>query len=289
MEPIKAGVKFTRTSRFNKIYILDAPTRPDESKSAVELYNWLKNRVEQAGILAERIPVTSKKNLVKRLHELGNEAEQGRIVPLLHFEAHGNMKGMEIRPGELMEWSSLLNLTRRINIATHNNLLLSFAVCSAGFLYPEIDIMKPAPFHGFVSSIHDIHFGAMEAGYNAFFDTMLRTNSMNKALDVLNADYAEEHTGHLIEGQMFDFKLAELFFETIWSSYQKEWSGEEKRQARITNQMLLAFKDPILRNKYSIPTMRYVFGKLNTEENLQEVKLEQRRVFMMESKALVEA
>ncbi|RZK37499.1 MAG: hypothetical protein EOO61_08910 [Hymenobacter sp.] len=279
---MRTGEKFTRTSRFNKIYVLDAPAQPGESKSAAELYTWLKNRAKQAGVLAERITVTSKKNLVKRLHELGDEAEQGRIVPLLHFEAHGKMTGMVIRLGELIEWSSLLNLTRRINVATRNNLLLSFAVCSAGFLYPEIDIMKPAPFHGFVSSIHDLHFGAMEAGYNAFFDTMLSTNSMNKALEALNADYAEQHTGHLVEEQIFEFKLAELFFENIWSSYREDWDSEEKRKSRITDQMLLAFKDPVLRNKYSIPTMRYLFEKLNTEENMQEVKLELRRVFMME-------
>lgn len=279
---MKPGEKFTRTSRFNKIYVLDAPARPGESKSAAELYTWLKNRAEQAGVLAERITVTSKKNLVKRLHELGDEAEQGRIVPLLHFEAHGEMTGMVIRPGELIEWSSLLNLTRRINVATRNNLLLSFAVCSAGFLYPEIDIRKPAPFHGFVSSIHDLHFGAMEVGYNAFFDTMLRTNSMNKALDMLNADYADERKEDLIEGQVFDFKLAELFFENTWSLYREEWDTEERRNARITNQMLLAFKDPVWRNKHSIPTMRYLFDKLNNDESMEAIKLKQRRIFMME-------
>jgi hypothetical protein len=284
MEPLQIGKAFTRTSRFSKIYILDAPARPGESKSAAELHNWLKNRAEQAGISAERITVTSKKNLVKRLHEIADEAEQGRIVPLLHFEAHGVIKGMEIRPGELMEWSSLLNLTRRINIATHNNLVLSFAVCSAGFLYPEIDIMKPAPFHGFVSSIHEIHFGAMEAGYNAFFDTMLRTNSMNKALDVLNADYREQSDDQLDPaiGPRFDFKLAELFFENLWTSYEQEWQNQALRNSRITNQMALALGDPIMRNKYSIPTLRYLLNKVNTEETRQEIKAEQRRVFMME-------
>ena len=285
MEAVKTGKEITRTSKFNKIYIIDSPVRPGESKSAEELYNWLKNRAFQAGIMAERITVTSKKNLVKRLHELGNEAEQGQVVPLLHFEAHGRPKGMAVRPGEIMEWSSLLALTRRINVATRHNLVLSFAVCNAGFLDPEIDIMTPAPFHGFVSSIKELRFGPLEVGYNAFFESMLSTNSMNKALDVLNAEYqdqsAPKHTDPA-RGPMFDFKLAELFFEYVWHSYEQVWNDEAERKARITDQMLLALKNPVMRNKYSIPTLRYLLEQANTTETRQEIKEEQRRVFMME-------
>jgi hypothetical protein len=285
MESSPLGKEFTRTSKFNKIYIVDAPARPGEGRSAAELHSWLKNRAEQAGITAERITVTSRKNLIKRLHELGNEAEQGKIVPLLHFEAHGSTKGMEVRPDELMDWSSLLNLTRRINVATHNNLVLSFAVCNAGFLYAEIDIMKPAPFHGFVSSIHEIRFGAMEVGYNAFFDTMLSTNSMNKALDKLNTDYQEHSNEHLDDpaiSQMFDFKLSELFFEHLWHNYEEVWQDEAERKSRINDQMLLALSNPVMRNKYSILTLRYLLEHANTKETRQEIKAEQRRVFLME-------
>lgn len=285
MEPVKIGKEITRTSKFNKIYILDAPARAGERRSGKELYAWLKNRAIQAEITAERIEIHSKKHLVKVLNELGNEAEQGRFVPVIHFEAHGNTTGMEVRPGELIEWSSLLNLTRRINVATINNLILSFAVCHAGFLYAEIDIFKPAPFYGFVSSIEEIQFGALESGYSSFFDSMLSAGSLNHAVTGLNTDYNVESAEYGVEPvkqEMFDFKLAEMFFENLWYSYEEVWRDEAERKSRMNNQMLLALKDPAMRNKYSIPTLRYLLEKVNTKETRQEIKAEQRGVFMME-------
>lgn len=285
MNIFNAGKPITRTSKFNKIYVFDFPAREGDGKSGQELYKWLKNRVVQAGVLTERIAITSKKNLIKRLNELADEAEVRQIIPLLHFEGHGNTTGLMVREDEHIDWTHLLTLTRRINVATNNNLILSFAVCHAGFLYAYIDIMKPAAFHGFVSSIHQVHFGPLEVGYNTFFDVMLGTSDMNKALDRLNFEYQEQSVEQQLEapaGPAFEFKLAELFFEMAWHSYEEVWQVEAERMSRTNDQMLWALRQPELRNRYSITTLRYLIEKANTTENRQGLKAQQRRVFMME-------
>lgn len=278
-------MKLNSTCTFNKIYILDAPVKPGESKSGKDLYGWLKNRVQLSGITCERLEITSKKSLVKALHGFGEEDEGTGMSPLLHFEAHGNTKGIAIRPGEILDWEMLLPLTRRINVATNNNLALSFAVCHAGFLYGHIDIFKPAPFFGFVGSIEELNFGATEVGYNAFFDNMLHTKSLNKALHALNADYEQgsmEYGRVPVKKQMFDFRLAEKFFEDLWLTYLKEWDNKAIRSERIQKQMILALQDPATKYRYSIPALRYALEQINTEEYRFDLKRQARAVFMME-------
>jgi hypothetical protein len=278
-------MKIVAKSGFNKIFILDTPARKGESRSGKELYEWLKNRVLIPNITCERIEISSKKRLIQVLNTIANETEQTDLVPLIHFEAHGSTKGMILKPGESIEWASLLNLTRRINIATRNNLTLSFAVCNAGFMYADIDIQKPAPFFGFVGSIQEIDFGAMEAGYNAFFDNILSDESLNKAIDALNRDYEHEslESGNMpVTTRMFDFQLAEKFFEDLWLSVFKGWLSKEGRNERIQHHMALALQNPATKYRYSIPALRYELEQINTEESRLELKREARALFMME-------
>ncbi len=66
--------------------------------------------------------VGDRAELEKAFNELTSSAEQG-LRPVLHVDAHGTVAdGLLLAPsGEQVEWADVIELLRKLNVATENN------------------------------------------------------------------------------------------------------------------------------------------------------------------------
>ena len=220
-------------------------------------------RCLQSDIHTEHISLASKKSLIKHLNYIRNEAEAG-LVPIIHFELHGNSEGVEVGK-EMVSWDSLLNLLRTINVACRHNLFVSFAACRSFHIYPSIDIFRPAPFFGIVGCVNSVSTANVEAGFQAFFEELFNSYDTGKAIVALNQaidDPQEQFTG----------EMAQSMFEGVWLMMQDEWADPELRQKQIHSLMARALQNINIRHNYTLPELRRFL-----EEERGEVEMNKRK------------
>jgi len=257
---------YDRPTKFgiNGVCVLES-LRPGDKKTGTELARWLKLRGLQLDMYVEHIPLTSKKSLVKHLNAIANEAKAG-LVPVLHFELHGNEKGVHVGQ-DMVSWESLLNLLRIINATCGHNLLVSFAACQAFYIYPEIDIQKPAPFFGVVGCLNTVSTANVEVGFQAFFEELFTSYEVSNALLALNDainDPQERFTG----------EVAQTLFEGVWLMMHDEWADPESRQGHIHSFMAQALHNISIRQNTTLPELRRFIEHERSEPEMAKRKKE---------------
>lgn len=257
---------YDRPTKFgiNGVCVLES-LRPGDKQTGTELARWLKLRCLQSDMHVEHILLTSKKSLIKHLNAIESEAKTG-LVPVLHFELHGNKQGIQVGQ-DLVSWESLLNRLRIINAACGHNLLVSFAACQAFHIYPEIDIQKPAPFFGVIGCLNRVSTANVEVGFHAFFEELFTNYSVDKALTALNDaidDPQERFTG----------EIAQTLFESVWLLMLDEWADPETRQGHIYSFMAQALHSLTIRQNYTLPEIRRVIEHERSEPEMAKRKQE---------------
>ena len=257
---------YDRPTKFgiNGVCVLES-LRPGDKKTGTELARWLKLRGLQLGIHVEHIPLTSKKSLVKHLNAIANNAKAG-LVPVLHFELHGSEQGVKVGQ-DMVSWESLLNLLRIVNAACGHNLLVSFAACKAFYIYPEIDIQKPAPFFGVVGCLNTVSTANVEVGFQAFFEELFASYEVHSALAALNdaIDDPQEH---------FTGQIAQTLFEGVWLMIHDEWADPDSRQEHIYSFMAQALHNINIRHNTTLPELRRFIEHERSEPVMAERKQE---------------
>jgi hypothetical protein len=239
---------YDRPTKFgiNGVCVLES-LRTGDKKTGTELAHWLKLRCLQLGMHADYIPLASKKSLIKRLNEI-RKAVEGGLVPILHFELHGDEHGVQVGQDKVA-WKSLLNLLRPINVACRHNLLVSLAACRAFHIYPAIDIQKPAPFFGVIGCVNPVSTANVEVGFHSFFEELLTSYSVDNALVALN-DAIDDPK------ERFTAQLAQSLFEGVWLMMQDDWAHPETRQKHIHSFMAQALHDINIRHNTTLPELR---------------------------------
>lgn len=219
----------------------------------------------QLKVFSEHIALTSKKALIKHLNAIRNEAEQG-LVPVLHFELHGNEHGVEVGQ-DMVPWESLLNLLRTINATCGHNLLVTFAACRSFHIYPAIDIQKPAPFFGVVGCANPVSTANVEVGFQAFFEEFFTSYDVGTALAALNQAIDDPQ-------QSFSGELAQSLFEGVWQMMLDEWADPELRQKKIHAFMAQALHSINIRQNYTLPELRRFVEQERSEPEMTRRKEE---------------
>lgn len=104
---------------------------------------------------------------------------------ILHLEMHGeeNQRGVVLNSGELMTWLELGDRLRNINIATHNNLMVTMATCYGGWLLQTISPLLQAPMYFMLGSMNkegENENDLLEA-YTVFYETLFDTFQIGDA------------------------------------------------------------------------------------------------------------
>lgn len=214
---------------FNKIYILES-LRPEDSRTGKDLYDDLISRLclQKGSLQSEYFNIESRQQLVHALGTVQKEVLESGIFPYLHFETHGYEGGIEINSvnghKEFFEWKDLLGIIRSININSKNNLYISVAACNGGSIQHLVKITEPAPFRGFIGPINKIYPNDILASFTGFFDTLIRTDDFDRAIDNLNkTSYTKFH-----------YMNCEAFFNLMLSITQKKLN-DQKAQSIVSS------------------------------------------------------
>jgi hypothetical protein len=143
---------------------------PQDQKTGRLLHDWLQDR--RPGWSAY-VPCKSKAGVLAAIERATVRAQQSRIVPLLHLEAHGDEIGLGSPDGlgasELLTWEELAAPLQQLNLATACNLVVLVAACT-GFAGIKAFFRGPrAPAVALVGSTDRIVEGNLLRGTKEFY------------------------------------------------------------------------------------------------------------------------
>lgn len=190
---------------FNKIYIIES-LFSGEIKTGENIYNDLIRwkTLNTAPLHSEFVEASSKKSFIQIMSRINHDIKKG-FSPFIHFEIHGSSEknGFVLNSRELVSWEELAQLTRFINVATNNNLIISLATCYGAYFITSIDINKVAPFSCCVSTIETITSEEVTADFTLFFETILSSTDFNLAVEQININNKKRDKYHFFSAEEF--------------------------------------------------------------------------------------
>ena len=174
--------------------------------------------------------VGDRTELVNIFNELSSCAEQG-LRPILHVDAHGSVAdGLVLAPsGERIGWADVIELLRRLNIATENNLTCVFALCFGLHLYENVSLKKAVPAYLFCAPPSEISVGFLEDQTLSFYR---KINQSSNVTDAFNATLC---------ASMKLFHCQGLFFQSLLR-YIRIYCMGKRRQVRLERMVTAVLK-----------------------------------------------
>ena len=118
------------TIRTTNVWIIEW-LHSNDRKTGHLLHLWLQ---QQRPGWSAYLRCNSKADVLAAIERATVRAQQSRIVPVLHLEAHGDVEGLEGPRGadgaEVLSWNELADPLQRLNLATGCNLVVFVAACT---------------------------------------------------------------------------------------------------------------------------------------------------------------
>jgi hypothetical protein len=174
--------------RFNAIYIIESLPEGD-FKSGEALYdNIVYPRVSQKldGAYTQFSRVDNKRQLHAKLREIDRAARVGNHQPIIHFEAHGFDRGIELADGALVEWSAIKPRLASINEACKMNLIVVAMACQGWNLMYSLMPSERAPLNMLIAPSEVITAGEIFEATRRFYDGLVAHLDLNEALQAMN-------------------------------------------------------------------------------------------------------
>jgi hypothetical protein len=146
--------------------------------------------------------------------------------PILHIEAHGNARGLQLGSGEWIDWPEFRELLVDINTLTRFNLLVVMAACKGSYLITAMHPTDRAPFWGVVGPTTDAGDTSMQAAMGAFYQVLLTTQDGDGSVKALNSASA-------VTGEVYRLLDAEVFFCWAYEKHE-ESSTDGAIEARVS-------------------------------------------------------
>lgn len=126
----------------------------------------------------------SAEDFMRALGDIEASALSG-AVPLVHLDAHGDEEsGFGIAAtGEFIPWLTLAEQLRRINIATHNNLIVVSAVCFSMATAEKMDVSKASPFYLLIAPEEKVEAGFLADNIVPFYRAIWDGVDLAKAFE----------------------------------------------------------------------------------------------------------
>lgn len=204
------------------------------------------------GLPLTEYPVTNRVELEKVFDVLIAEARNG-THSVLHVDAHGSdVDGIQLAPsGEFIPWAEVIELVRKLNVATNNNLTCVFALCFGLNLYKQLSIKEAVPAYLFIAPPSKISVGFLEDQTRSFYE------KISKASDVKTA--FEETLGESMEL----INCQGLFFNSLLKYISFHCMGQSGRE-RIEQLVIKSLREEGIRNptRYQLRNTRSKVRKL---------------------------
>ena len=203
--------------KFNTVYVIESLDYKNEKETGKELYDDLLRWKEfQLGnpFKAVLFQVKNRNEFFKSLDDIKTDCDENNVFPMIHFEIHGNRKGLGLISNEFIKWKELYQNLIDINSIIGNNLFITLAVCKGAYLMKLIKLNNPAPFWGFIGSFDIIDVDDILIRYNEFYLELLESFDIRSAFNKLqnaNSRFPSKYR----------FINSELTFKEVYANYIK--------------------------------------------------------------------
>lgn len=154
-----------------KVYIIES--LEGDMHTGQNLYDYLRQRnVDYTDYMfdAMYISVYDREALHKTLRKIANEVDVNNDIPIIQIECHGDPDYILLSSKEHVGWIELFDLTRPVNIAAHNSLLLNLSMCNGNAVIKEIDPKNRAPFRAVVGPLGEIKAFSLQESWESFYE-----------------------------------------------------------------------------------------------------------------------
>ena len=154
-----------------KVYIIES--LEGDMHTGQNLYDYLRQMsVDYADYMfdAMYLSVYDKETLHETMRKIANEVDINNDIPIIQIECHGDPDYILLSSKEHIGWIELFDLTRPINIAAHNSLLLNLSMCNGNAVIKEIDPMNRAPFRAVIGPLGEVKAMSLQESWEKFYD-----------------------------------------------------------------------------------------------------------------------
>jgi hypothetical protein len=178
----------------------------------------------------QHVPLKSREKLIGLLDELAMHANEHNMKPLVHFDTHGNSDSGLYIEGEdaFIDWNSLAEKLRAINVYTGNNLAVVGATCYGLHAIKPISLTTATPFYLLLSPEEKVTVGFLENNIPSFYRSLFELGSIDSAF-----------SHHLSEKFKF-FHCEKMLFIVIarYIAQQCKGKGGAVRRERLLTEIL---------------------------------------------------
>jgi len=168
----------------------------------------IKDDIDDLSLLAtdtircNRITCADCADLAITLKRILEQARTGGVIPIIHFDGHGNKKGLSLPSGETYPFTRLVEQLREINVAIKNNLVVLFSGCETAHALKETSILEPCPYFMLFAPDDLVRASDVDC-FREFYRQLLTSGSLSEAIKAFNSKGPSSHYLTLFSQDLF--------------------------------------------------------------------------------------
>lgn len=215
---------------FNKLYILQSLAEKDQ-KTGKELEKRINAFSSQNNINFQAVAfdLHSMDDWERTWNGIYTSISQLNIIPIIHLVMHGNESKIGIEKGlkGIIDLSELFEKTRKANILSHNNIMLTMAVCKGLNVIKYITLGKPMPFCSILASQESLCNPVSLENFTIYYQTLLKTGNIDMAFDCLQKQGGEPDKYRQVKSEQLFANVMQMYLENKCNDKAIEERTEE--------------------------------------------------------------
>lgn len=261
---------------YNKLYVLQSLTNNDQ-KTGEELVNRINAFSVSNNIFFQAVlfDIHSKEEWNNTWNGIYTSISQLNIIPIIHLVMHGNERYIGIEQGMkgLIELTELFEKTRKANLLSHNNIMLTMAVCKGLNVIKNITLGQPMPFCSILASQESLCNSVSLENFTIFYQTLLKNGNIDYAFECLQKQGAgEAEKYHLMKSEQLFANVMQMYLDNKCND-----QAIEERAKEIAAMGSIDISEPEVKQSF-IDTIK----KLIPEENAKGYESYVNRFFMFD-------
>lgn len=203
---------------FDKIFVLKSLGETDTTADDL-YYNTILPCSDKTGLANELIELYDVSDWTKAVQTI---CQDNKHHPLVHFEMHGSEEdGLQLRLGDYIPWSQVVDDLRKINIRSKMNLIITMATCYSTLTAFNIKMLNnPAPYLFSITTHETISPEITYSMFSLFFEELINSGDLFKALKYVEVKRPDTPSH-------FNPLAVPYLFENTWKRVIDRYKNEE--------------------------------------------------------------